>query len=47
MAKTRKTSLKISCLKEWMRENKFPKPSNKAEDIEEKGITHTYRRRNA
>ena len=47
MAKTSKSSLKVSCLQAWMKENKFPKPSNKAEDIEEKVITHTYRKRNA
>lgn len=47
MAKTSKSATKVSCLQAWMKENKFPKPSNKAEDIEEKGITHTYRKRNA
>jgi len=47
MAKTSKSAIKVSCLQAWMKEKGFPKPSNKAEDIEEKGITHTYRRRNA
>lgn len=45
MAKTSKSALKLSCLKDWMKANKFPKPTNKPEDIEEKGITRTYSRR--
>lgn len=47
MAKTSKSAVKVSCLQAWMAQNKFPKPSKKAEDIEDKGITHTYRKRNA
>lgn len=45
MAKTSKSALKLSCLEAWKKENKFPKPTNKPEDIEEKGITRTYSKR--
>lgn len=47
MAKTSKSALKLSCLKDWMAENKLPKPRKVAEDIEEKGITRTYSRKYA